>query len=84
MIPEFTFNINFNVTEHIALFAGWNCLTMNNAVVRAATSIDPTVNDSHIRYIANPTMGNAPGPVFAFRDQTFWMQGLNAGVRVEY
>ncbi len=84
VIPELTFNLNYNVTEHVAIFAGWNFIYMNNAVVRAANQIDKTVNDSQIRYIANPTMGNAPGPVFSFRDQTFWMEGLNAGVRFEY
>jgi hypothetical protein len=83
-ISDLTININYNITEHFAVFAGWNFLYMNNAVLRAADEIDTTVNDSKIRYIANPTMGNAAGPIPIFRDQTFWMQGLNVGARFEY
>ena len=83
VIPEFIFNINYNVTQNVAVFVGWDFLYASN-VARAAAIINPTVNDSNVRYIASPTIGNASGPTFSFKDQNYWMQGINFGVRLEF
>jgi hypothetical protein len=83
VIPEVTLNLNYNFTQRSSFFIGWNYLWVSN-VVRTANVIDPSVNNSNIRYIANPTPGFAPGPVVALHGQAFWMQGVNLGFKFEY
>lgn len=83
VLPEVTLNLNYNLGNNAAIFVGYNVLWLNN-VVRVGGAIDTNVNDANIRYIANPTAGNAAGPAVIFRDETFWLHGINLGLRLEY
>jgi hypothetical protein len=82
-MPEVAVNLSYNLSERAAVFAGYNFLYLSNAL-RVGGTIDPTVNDSAARFVANPTPGNSPGPTFTFRDEAFWLQGVNLGVRLEF
>ncbi len=81
--PEVTINLNYNITDGAAIFVGYNFFYLSS-VMRVANAIDTNVNDSNINYIANPTAGNAVGPVFRYNSEGFWLQGINLGLRLEY
>jgi hypothetical protein len=81
--PEATINLNYSLTDRAAIFVGYNFFFISS-IMRAPNAVDQTVNDSNIRYIANPTAGTAAGPVFRYNAETFWLQGINLGLRLEY
>ncbi len=83
VLPDLTANLNYNITQRCAAYVGWNFLYVNH-LVRVGSTIDSNVNDSNIRYVAAPTPGNAAGPVFTFKQESVWLQGINIGLRYEY
>lgn len=82
-LPEATINLNYNFTSFAAVFVGYNFLYVSS-VMRVGNAVNENVNDSTIRYIANQTPGNAAGPVFRYNAESFWLQGVNVGLRLEY
>ena len=83
VIPDLTLNLNYSFSDRAAIFVGYNFLYISN-VARVGSVINPNVNDSNIRYLANPTPGNNPGSVFSVRNEGLWVQGVNLGLRLEY
>jgi Putative beta barrel porin-7 (BBP7) len=81
--PDVTLNLNYNITDRAALFVGYNFFFLSS-VVRAPNSIDQTINDSNNTYITYTTVGTAGGPVFRYNAETFWLHGINLGLRLEY
>lgn len=83
ILPEFTLNLNYNLTERAAVYVGYNFFYLSS-VMRVGNAIDETVNDSNISYISGGTAGSAAGPTFRYNAESFWLQGINLGFRLEY
>jgi len=70
MVYETGFNLGFQLTPHIVVFGGYTFLWWVNPI-RAGDQVDTTLN----------LTGSGPArPVIPFREDSFWAQGLNAGV----
>jgi len=83
VLPELALNLSYNFTNHCAIWVGYNMLYINS-VARPGAIINPVINDSNIRYISGTTPGNSPQPAFVFRDDSFWLQGITVGLRLQY
>jgi hypothetical protein len=83
VMPEVGLNFSYNLNDNCAIYVGYNLLMLNN-VARPGGSIDPNINDANVRFITNPTTGNAPNPVFRFSEESFWVQGITAGFRLQF
>lgn len=82
----FAFTLGFNLTQGMNVNVGYN-LQYVSSVVRPGAAIDRVINDSGIRFIANPPAApNSPRPTFRFdRASTdLWIQGLTVGVSIEF
>jgi hypothetical protein len=81
---ESTVMLGYNVTDNIRLQVGYNSIWMSS-VVRAGEMINPTVNDSRVRFVANPAASNADEPAFRWnRASDFYAQGLIVGATIGY
>ncbi len=83
---EFGLNAGYNITANCRLTLGYNIAWLSS-VVRPAQVFDGTVNDSQIRFVAEPpTDANNRRPSFDFGRSTsdFWVQGLNLGLSLAY
>jgi hypothetical protein len=70
MVYETGVNIGFQLTPRITVFGGYTFLWWVNPI-RAGDQVDTTLN----------LTGSSPArPVIPFREDSFWAQGLNAGV----
>ncbi len=74
VLPEAGITFTFRILDNLRFATGYSILFVNNTV-RPGTSIDRNIN---------PTQTGAAGPVFQFRDTTFWAQGVNVGLEFRY
>jgi hypothetical protein len=75
MVSELDANLGFRITSHFQLFAGYTAIFWDGAL-RSGDQIDPVVNT---------LAGTLPArPLIPFKDDLFWAQGLNAGLRVSW
>lgn len=85
-VGELTVNLGYCITSHVRVHVGYNLL-WSSSVVRPAQAIDPVLNDSAIRFVANPpqdTTNRRPTFDFGRAADDFWVQGLNLGLTVVY
>jgi Putative beta barrel porin-7 (BBP7) len=75
VLPEAGLNVGMMVNEHIRIFGGYSVLFLANAV-RPGDQIDPNIN---VFQTETP-----PGPVFSWKDTTFWAQGFTVGLEIRY
>jgi hypothetical protein len=81
-IPEMSLTLNFQITQRIRLFAGYNFLSWNN-VVRAGDYVNPLIDSRQIPTNANYQAGiayNGPTPATALIPRGFIAQGVVLGV----
>lgn len=79
-IPEFNFNVGYQLTRHLRVFTGYTFIYASN-VVRAGDQIDFAVNSTQI------PPGNLVGPArpaFTFEDGDLWLQGISFGAEVRF
>ena len=78
------FNIGYQLTPQIKLFAGYSLLWFST-VARAGEQIDPVGNTTVFPILSGngPLVGPAR-PAFRFVESDFWAQGLNFGVEVAF
>lgn len=83
VLPEFTANLGYQVTQHARAFVGYTFLYMDK-VLRPGDGIDTNVNPSFIRglIVQNPVQTVRPLPTF--NQSQFWAQGINFGVELQY
>jgi hypothetical protein len=74
-IPQLTANLNYHVNPNLSVHIGYNIMWISD-VVLTGDQIDTTVN-------VNQPVGPAR-PAFAFRDQEYWLQGINWGVNWDF
>jgi hypothetical protein len=80
-LPEFTGCIGYHITPWATATVGYNFLYVTN-VVRPGNQIDLTVNPENLPFgTGSPT---ALRPQFQFRDESIWLQGINAGLTFTY
>ncbi len=83
-IFELTLNLTYKVSDHVSLVGGYNLLWVSS-VVRPGEMIDPAINDSTVRFVADPPFKLAGRPrVDWSRASDFWLMGLNVGVVAQY
>ncbi len=83
---EFGLNAGYNITANCRLTLGYNIVWLSS-VVRPSQAFDGTVNDSPIRFVAEPPSdADNRRPNFDFGRSTsdFWVQGLNLGLSLSY
>jgi hypothetical protein len=74
-VSELDANLAYQITPHFQLFAGYTAIIWDGAL-RSGDQIDPVVNTSP---------GTPPArPMIPFKEDLFWAQGLNAGLRFSW
>lgn len=80
VVPEVTFNIGYNITPRLRVFAGYN-LVYWSSVLRPGDQIDTGLDVNRI-----PNFGRSPNtltqtrPTVTLRDTDFLAQGINFGL----
>jgi len=82
VLPEFEFNVGYQVTNNLRLYLGYTFLYWTN-VTRPGDAIDLQVNSTRTPASLLPPSGPA-APLFTFRNSDFWVQGINFGMQVRY
>lgn len=84
MIYEQTFNVTYNFNQWAQVYFGYSIIWISS-VQRPGEAIDPVVNDSGVRFIANPPQGNTLNrPAFHWNANDLWTQGMTFGLRLQY
>lgn len=80
VVPEVGISVAYQVTPRLQLSAGYTCIWWNH-VARPGDQIDLVVNSTQLggHLLTGPSR-----PLFAFGDSSYWVQGLTAGVRLNY
>jgi hypothetical protein len=84
VLPEFGIKLNYDVTDHLRVFAGYNVLYLSS-VVRADDQIDRRVNITQLAHFTNPpALVGSPLPAVLFKTTDFWAQGVTLGLEYHY
>jgi hypothetical protein len=75
---------SYHVTENFRVHLGYTG-TWISSVIRAPEVIDPNVNDSRVRFVAQPAASTANVPEFRWnRASDFFLQGLTFGASMGF
>ncbi len=84
VIPEFSSNLNVQITSHLAVNIGYNYLYINN-VLRPGDQINGRINPNGIPTSPNFGARTGPtGPTIPLANSDFWAQGFNLAFIVGY
>jgi hypothetical protein len=86
VVPEINVTLNYQITDHWRVFAGYDFLFWTN-VVRPGGQIDRVLDETQIPNFDPPGTIAAAGqnrPAVPFRQSDFWAQGLNLGLEFRY
>ncbi|AMV24491.1 hypothetical protein VT84_08845 [Gemmata sp. SH-PL17] len=75
--------LTYNFNRWVQVSFGYSLMYLS-AVMRPGRAIDPIVNDSNVRFVAQPTPSTLPRPTFAWRSEELVVQGMTFGIRVQY
>ena len=84
VVPEVNLNLHYDVTSWARLELGYTFIYINR-VARPGLVVDRTVDPGRVPSDQNfgaATTTNSPG--FAFRDASYWAQGLNFGLTFRF
>lgn len=82
VIPEFSANIGYQLTDHLRATAGYTFLYWSN-VVRPGDHISTDLNPNQLPPEADPFVG-VRRPGFAFDTTDYWAQGLSYGLEYRW
>jgi hypothetical protein len=83
-VPELGLKVNYQLTEHISLYAGYDFLYWSS-VVRPGDQIDQVLDLNQVPNSGRPfPPANQVRPVVPFQVSSYWAQGVNAGVLFRY
>ena len=82
-VQDLDLKLTYNFNRWVQVSFGYS-LTFLTSVARPGRAIDGVINDSNIRFVAQPTPSNEPRPSFVWRAEEFVLQGMTAGLRVQY
>jgi hypothetical protein len=81
-VPEILFDVSYQLTHSIRLFAGYSIILMTAA--RPGDQIDRSVNSTQVPALhLGPFVGDAR-PAFNLVNQDFWAQGISAGLELDF
>ena len=83
VLPEFGLKLNFDVTDHLRIYAGYSGMYLSN-VVRAGEQIDTRINSSQAPIATPGGVFGPPLPAVLFKRSDFWAQGVNMGLEYHY
>jgi hypothetical protein len=83
IVPQIGINLGYQVSPNVVIFGGYTCLYWTN-VVRPGAQIDPTLDVNRIPNFGGGPPATANRPIVPFIDQTFWAQGVSAGIRFSW
>jgi hypothetical protein len=79
-IPELTLNLRYHATPNLSFHVGYSIIWWSD-VVTSGRQIDTGVNPT--QFFGGALVGEAR-PAFAFRDENYWLQGINFGVNWDF
>ena len=72
-VPEFNTNLSYQLSQHVSVSIGYNLIWFSN-VVTSTDQIDRNISRSQA----------TPQPAFSFREQNYWVQGMNFGAAWDF
>jgi hypothetical protein len=75
LAPELAAHLSYRINPNTRVFAGYQLTYLNN-IVRPEDAIDTTIN------LSQP--GTPARPSYTARTSDYWMQGINAGIAVDF
>jgi hypothetical protein len=82
-VPQLGLTVGYRVCEWLEVFGGYDCLYWQH-VLRPGTEIDPVLNVNRIPNFGGGPAATASRPIVPFSQQSFWAQGVSAGVKVSW
>jgi hypothetical protein len=83
-LQEVNLKLGYNLTQNLRLYVGYDFLFISS-VVRPTAQMDLNVNRTQIPNAFGPQMLVGPAsPAQILHDQSFWVQGFNAGLQWRY
>jgi hypothetical protein len=80
VVPEIAVAVGYQISANCRVYVGYNLLFWTN-VARPGDQIDRYVNARYLPFYGDADARTGPArPRFAFNDDTFWAQGLIAGL----
>ena len=74
-VPELTANLRYYVNRCVSFHVGYNIIWLS----------DLALSGQQIDFGVNPAQPVGPArPAFAFRDQDYWLQGINFGMNFDF
>ena len=83
VLTDLNLNLTYNFTPAAKVYFGYNVMWVSS-VIRPGEVIDPIINDSRARFVANPTPSTADRPAFSWNANDMWVQGMTFGVNLAY
>lgn len=86
VMPEGGLRLNFDVTDHLRLYVGYNFLYLSD-VVRPGEQVDTKVNTGFAPFATSSQVAVQQGPrnpAVLFRTSDFWAQGVNFGLEYHW
>lgn len=80
VIPEFGIDVGYQVNDRTRVYVGYNVLAWAN-IVRSGDQVDLGINPTQL---PPGTLVGEPRPAFEFKESSFWAQGLNLGLEVNF
>jgi hypothetical protein len=82
-MQDIDLKLTYNFNRYVQVYVGYS-LQYLSSVVRPGREIDPVINDSDIRFIAQGTPTTLARPAFAWRAEELVVNGLTFGLKVQY
>jgi hypothetical protein len=83
VMPEFILRLGYQLSEKVRATIGYDVFGISN-VALPGSAIDARVNPNNTQFIVRGAPSTLPNPVFTFVGNTWWAQGLTAGIVVNY
>lgn len=83
LVPQAGVNVGLQVSCNCQLTVGYSLLCWTN-VVRPGAQIDPVLDVNRIPNFGGAPPATAIRPQVPFEQQTFWAQGITAGIRLSW
>jgi hypothetical protein len=85
VLPEFQFQLGYDVTPHLRLALGYDFLYIND-ILRPGPQVDPIINPTQNTLFGGTggVLKGTPAPVTTFRSSDFWAQGLYFKVEIRF
>jgi hypothetical protein len=83
VMPEFILRLGYQLSEKVRATIGYDVFGISN-VALPGSAIDTRVNPNNTQFIVRGAPSTLPNPVFSFVGNTWWAQGITAGIVVNY